>query len=187
MSGKGKGALLTNSGVAGLSTLTQMRGTPQGDAAVAQIKTVIDGLHGQLTFSNRGTGTVDVKGEALFNGFMARALPVIEKAYKAGTLPQVLDPKSRDYIGNEAASFSRSPTEMMDDRFKYSVSQQAPKFGDVKTLQTTLSSLDNDAQREETVREGLKTGRIPLPVYTAWYKSTHAGPNQVQLPPLVAH
>lgn len=114
--GPGDDALLTNTGASALSDLMGIRGDAKGEAFAAQAKGFIDDMHAELTFSNATAGMTDPKGEARFSKFMAVALPVLVKAYKSGTVSSVLNPDSPDYLGNEARTLMRQPSEIMHDR-----------------------------------------------------------------------
>jgi hypothetical protein len=174
--GKGDQAVLTNTGVNQLSELLSARSTPQGEAFAAQTKAFIDQMHANLTFSNRGTGIIDERGEALFNRFMAQALPVILTANKNGNLGQIMNPKSPDYLGNLAQTFARSPAQMMDDRLKHSTTAQLPTEPfTVDTLRSTLAGLDNDQQRVETLKAAVAGHRLTPEVYKAYLGQGNPG------------
>lgn len=114
--GPGDDAPLTNTGAGALTSLLAARAGPQGEAFASQAKTFLDNAYGQLTFSNKGTGLRDPKGEALYSKFLAQALPQLEAANKDGTLAKRLDPKSPDYLGNVANTFARTPAQIVHDR-----------------------------------------------------------------------
>lgn len=114
--GAGEAAPLTNTGANALTDLMGLRGTPQGEAAATQIKAFVDQAHSQLSYSNAAAGLTDPKGEAAFGKFMSGTLPIVVKAAKAGNLSAVLDPKSPDFIGKAAATFARTPAQIVTDR-----------------------------------------------------------------------
>lgn len=160
--GTGDHAPLTNSGVNQLSGLLQGRGTPQGEANAAALHKFVDDMHATLTFSNKGTGVYDAKGEAKFSQFMAGALPVLAKAQQSGTLPNLLNPNSKDYIGQGAAAFTRSQSDMMADRLKAQTGATALPAYTVQSLGRTLNELDNDDQRREALKAAVQQKRISL-------------------------
>lgn len=159
--GDGEDAPLTNAGANEISGILSSRGTPEGEAFASQAKTFIDNMHAQLTYTNKGTGIIDQKGEQMFSRFMIQALPVLERAYKDGDLNKVLNPNSADYIGNLAQTFMRPPAEIMKDRISDSGSAAATPFTPI-TLNRTLDSLDNDAQRQEALKDAVARGRIDI-------------------------
>jgi len=168
----GADAPLTNSGQAALAGLTKLRGTPQGEAQIAQIKSFADQLHGQLTFSNRVTGVYDTKGEGLYTKAMAQILPTLEQGAKNGTLGAMLNPNSPDYVGHAALPFMRSQTEVMDDHTKYAV--QTPggaAYTTPEALGHDLSALDSPSQIPETVKALVKGGRLTPAVWQAYLVS----------------
>lgn len=114
--GPGEDAPLTNTGSDQLTQLMALRSTPQGEAVAAQMRTFVDQMHAELTYSNNTVGTFDPKGEARFSRAMAQVLPMLVQAQQAGTLSKVLDPKNADYVGNVAATFARPPAQIMKDR-----------------------------------------------------------------------
>lgn len=161
--GSGSDAPLTNTGVNELGNLLGARNTPQGEAFASQAKGFVDQMHAQLTFSNKGTGIIDPKGEQLFSRFMVQALPILEQAAKSGNLGQVLNPKSADYLGNMAQTFARTPAEIMKDRLANVGAGSAPATPFTpETLRRTLGSLDNDTQRQEALKDAVARHRISL-------------------------
>lgn len=114
--GKDKGSPLTNTGVDALSGLIAIRGNPAGEAAATQIKTFVDTMHQEMTYSDKSLGRDDPKGEERFSKYMAAVLPAIVNAQKNGTLSTVLDPNSPDYAGKLAGPFMRKPAEILHDR-----------------------------------------------------------------------
>lgn len=176
--GQGNDAPLTNTGASALSDLIASRGTPQGEAAASQIKTFVDQMHGQMTYSNPGIGRVDPRGDALFSRYMAQALPIIVKAQQNGTLAQVLDPRSSDYIGNAAQAFMRPQAQVFKEQMQDEAARQMnpphlPAFT-VDSLKRTLDGLDNDQQRQETLKEAVRTKRLSPDVYSAFWR-LHTG------------
>ena len=114
--GAGKDAAITTEGQRAIAQITALRGSPEGEAFAAQARTIMAQMHGDLTFSSGPAGTFDPKGEQLYSQFSAVALPILLKSYQAGTLNQVLDPNSPDYIGKVAQPFERSPAKIIRDR-----------------------------------------------------------------------
>lgn len=161
--GTGSDAPLTNTGANELGNLLGARNTPQGEAFASQAKGFIDQMHAQLTFSNKGTGVIDGAGEARFSRFMVQALPILEQAAKGGNLAHVLDPKSPDYLGKMAQTFARTPAQIMKDRLAdVGAGNASAEPFTPETLTQTLDSLDNDAQRQETLRDAVARHRISL-------------------------
>lgn len=160
--GSGANSPITNSGVNQLSTLMQGRGTPAGDAQAAQIRKFVDDTHAALTFTNKGTGMYDAKGEAKFGQYMASVLPSIMNAQKNGNLAAALDPKSKDYIGATAQTFARSPSEIMKDRLESQTGATALPPYTHQSLTQTLDGLDNDEQRKEALKAAVAQHRIPM-------------------------
>ena len=176
--GKGNNSPLTNTGVNALTDLMSLRGSPQGEAFAQQARTFFQQMHGDLTFSNAGTGIVDKHGEAIFSQFVAHALPALETAYKGGTLAKVLDPKSPDYLGNAAQSLARTPAQMVKDRLEYDNPvkglEHTPLAGPVYTVQSLkglMDSLENDRQRSEALQDAVKSKRLSPDVYKAYLSS----------------
>lgn len=114
--GSGDDASLTNTGVQALTTLLGLKGDSKGAASLAQMKGFIDQAYGNLSYANPATGLNDPKGEAAFGKFMAAALPVMVTAAKSDSLDKVLSPKSPDYLGHVAATFARTPAQVVADR-----------------------------------------------------------------------
>lgn len=158
--GTGDKAGLTNSGVNQLSTLLQGRGTPAGDAQAAQIRQFVDQAHATLTFTNRGTGVYDAKGEQKFAQYMASVLPTVVNAQKSGNLGALLDPKSKDYIGGTIQTFMRTPDQLMKDRLQGQMGAQPLPQYTRETLTRTLEGLDNDEQRKEALKAAVAQNRI---------------------------
>jgi Phage tail lysozyme len=160
---------LTNTGVSQISRLLAMRGTPQGEAQAAQIRGFVDQAHGQLTFSNKVTGVYDQKGEVLYSKAMAQALPILEQAAKNGTLSQVLDPASPDYVGNALRPFMRSGAEILDDHVKNTVTTpNTTAYTNPGILARDLGGLDSDQQRYDTVKSLIQSGRLTPATYQAY-------------------
>ena len=181
--GGGPAAPLTNSGAGALSGLMKIRGTPQGEAGAAQIKQFLDGMHGELTFSNPGVGRYDVQGEARYVKFASAVLPLLERAYKDGSLAKVLDPHSPDYLGKAALPFMRTRAAMMRD----AVSDPGftPQTYTVQSLDQTLSRLDNRAQQVETVNAALANKTLTPEIYRA-YLAAKTPPPAAKAPVLTA-
>lgn len=161
--GAGKDAALTNSGIHALSDLTAIRGTPQGEAFATQARTILTQMHGDLTFSSRAADRFDAKGEQKFSEFSAVALPVLLNAYKSGNINQVLDPKSPDYLGKMAATFMRTPAQVLRDRLDYSDKDRARKLGHETEMQIGKDLLAEAVQKgrmsqAEAVRIGVDRG-----------------------------
>jgi hypothetical protein len=114
--GSGKNSVLTNTGAGALTNLLSVRQGPNGEAQTAQIKAFVDQVRGNLTYSNKATGLVDIKGEERFGKFMAVATPVIVNAAKQGNLNDVLNPTSKDYLGAVAQTFARRPADFVKER-----------------------------------------------------------------------
>lgn len=158
---------LTNTGVGQLGELQRLRGTPKGEADVTQIKTFVDAMHAQMTFSNAGTGVYDAKGEERFNKFMSANLPVILQAEKSGALPELLNPQSKDFLGHAAAPFMRSGAELQRDQLaSLGSTPQLPAYTP-ETLSRTLNGLDNDDQRKAALKSAVQQHRITLAQATA--------------------
>ena len=180
--GKGNDAPLTNTGINALNDLLAARGGSSGEAFAQQTRTFIDGMHGNLTFSNKGTGIVDEKGEARFSKFMAVALPALVKAQKAGTLGDVLNPQSKDYLGNAAQPFMRSPAETIKDKLEYDNPDKGiahpllrgPAFTP-DTLRTALGGLENDRQRNEFLTDAVRAGRLTKQTMLAYERGNQPG------------
>jgi hypothetical protein len=181
--GPGDDAPLTNTGVNGLAPLISLRSTPQGEAQAAQIKSFLDQMHGDITFSNAGTGIVDRSGERLYSKFVAGVMPNLLANAKAGTLAKVLDPKSPDYLGKAAAGVMRTPGEWYRDRAEFDRAPtdenptglshpllRGPAFT-VQSLGAELNSLENDRQRTEFWQDAVRAGRITPQVNAAYRQS----------------
>jgi hypothetical protein len=195
--GKGNDAPLTNTGAGALNQLLGIRSGATGEAFARQAKAFVDATHGNLTFSNKGTGVVDTKGEELFGKFMSVAIPVMVRAQQAGNLAAVLDPNSKDYLGNVAATFARSPAALLKDRADYDsdVSTKAQPYGihhplltgpafTVDTLRTQLGSLENDRQRTEALSDFARAKRLTPQVYRAYLASLQGpGLKPGEIPP----
>ena len=179
--GTGDNSELTNTGVNALGALMSVRGTPQGEAFASQAKGLFDVAHAELTFSNPSAGRTDPKGEQLFSQYVAQALPVMEAAYKNGTLADVMNPKSPNYVGNLAQHFMRQPAQIMKDRLM----DQGPTaaeykiMGDVDRGRTLLrSAVDSGALTQaQAVQFGEERGWFSKP-------STGAPKALTSLPPM---
>jgi len=111
----GEDGPLTNTGLARLSDLLATRGTPQGDADAAQLKSFFDQAHKTLSAQVPELGYYDPKGEALFQKFLLQALPAIQAERSAGkSLSQILAPKGDLY--NSIYTFKRPLGEDIKDR-----------------------------------------------------------------------
>jgi hypothetical protein len=166
--GTGADSPLTNSGATALSELMANRGTPQGEAYVAQVRSFMDSMHANLTYSNSAMGVYDEKGEAAFAKFAAQALPVLNNAYKSGSIAKALDPKSPDYVGNMSQPFMRKPADVMNEQLNKAKALAARSMPGApplapytrQSLESALHTLDNDAQRQEALRDAVKMKRI---------------------------
>jgi hypothetical protein len=156
--GSGADAPLTNTGANALSDILSARGTPRGEAFAAQTKQFVDTMYGNLTFTNKATGVFDQNGERRYERFMIQALPILQKAAQAGTMDQVLNPKSKDYLGNLAQTFMRSDTEVMHDR----LADQLPPI-DYNVMQHHLNSLATDDLRKRAIQDAFAHGKISYP------------------------
>ena len=158
--GPNEAAPLTNSGAKELASLMPIRGTPQGEASAAQLRSFVDTMHANLTFSNSAAGISDPKGEQKFAQYMAGVLPVLVNAQKNGKLAEVLNPASKDYVGAGAQTFMRSQSEIMKDRLdaQSSVGHLPPYTP--QTFEHALGQLDNDQQRLDAIRTAVSQGRI---------------------------
>lgn len=161
--GPGEDASLTNTGADQLTGLLSARGTPQGEAQAAQIKSFADQAYGNLTYSNSATGVRDQKGEAAYGRFMVQALPIIERAAKQGNLGAVLDPNSPDYLGKVAATFARPPAQMVRDRLSSEGIKQDTVFqaGIPAKASLAMAIQSKTITPEEGLWIGRKLGYIP--------------------------
>lgn len=159
----GNNAPLTNTGAATLANIIAQRGTPQGEALSAQLAQVAHQWHGQMTFSNSAVGVYDKKGEAAYSKFMAEALPVLLKGQQNGTLPQMLNPKSPDYIGNLAHTYMRAPADVMKDQQDSLLGPGTPVAAmSGADFSKRLDHLDNDEQRKLALRTAVQRHMISL-------------------------
>lgn len=163
--GAGKEAALTNTGVEQLTTLLGLRGNAQGEAQASQIKSFVDSMHAQMTFSNAAMGVYDTKGEERFAAYMTTALPIIVNAAKGGNLTTVLDPNSPDFAGKLALPFQRSAAEMMKDQADDLPQGPATAYT-MDSLNRTLNELDNDDQRKAALKDAVARGRVDLSIAT---------------------
>lgn len=149
--GQGEDAALTNTGADQLTSLLALRGTSAGEAFATRVRTFMDDMHAELTFSNPSVGRIDSKGEERYGRFAIQALPILENAQKNGTLDQVLNPKSPDYLGGVAAHFMRTPAQMMKDR---------------AMDQTLTRGLDEGSVGRYLLRDAVTRGRLTVPQAT---------------------
>lgn len=156
-SGSGPDAAITNTGIQNIVSLSQLRGTPQGEASATQIRTFADAMYGQMTFTNKRSNIYDHNGETRYSDFMAQALPVLTKAAQSGNLAAVLNPKSPDYIGNLAQHFMRAPAQIMHDR----VADHLPPL-DYSVMTQHLNSLSSDDLRKQALKDAATNGSISL-------------------------
>jgi hypothetical protein len=192
--GPGDGATITNSGANAVSQLIGIRGNPQGESDAAAIKGFLDYQHGALTFSNKGTGMVDEKGERIYSRFVAAALPQLVAAQKAGTLADALNPQSKNYVGTQAASYMRTPAQTRLDRLSYDAPATetrpalthplltGPAFS-AATLSQALGALENDRQRSEFLTDAVKSGRLTKQVWLAHLQSIQPPGASTTAPP----
>jgi adenosyl cobinamide kinase/adenosyl cobinamide phosphate guanylyltransferase len=159
--GPNDAAPLTNSGAKELAALMPNRGTPQAEANAALMRSFVDNMHANLTFTNKATGIVDAKGEKKFAQYMAGVLPVLANAQKQGNLSDMLNPQSKNYIGAGAQAFTRSQTEIMKDRLSAQTQAQMPAYTR-QSLSQALDGLDNDAQRKEALKAAVTQKRISI-------------------------
>lgn len=164
--GKGEDAPLTNTGVQALSKLMGQVNTPEGRAFGTQLKNFVDTMHAQLTFSNKYTGVIDKNGEKRFTKFMSQAFPILERAEQEGKIGTLLDPKSKDYIGNLATSYTRSQSEVIKDHLDAISTPPDKKPFTEQSLNSMLNSMDTDAQRKDALRRAVIDKRIPVGVAT---------------------
>lgn len=144
--GPGEDAALTNTGADQLSSLISARGTPQGEAFASQAKAFMDRMHADITFSNAAAGRIDPKGEALFSKFAVQALPILMNANKNGTLAQVINPNSPDYLGNVGTGFIRRPAQMLKDK--------------LDPLATQMGQMDEGSQGRYLLKDAVTKGRL---------------------------
>lgn len=159
----GSHGALSNTGFSALQQIQGLRGTPQGEAQVEQIRGFLKTMHGQLTFSNPVVGVRDQTGEGKYEKFLVQALPALEKGAKDGTLHDMLDPKSKNYLGSLATPFMRSQSEIMKDHGKAVDDMGAIQKYSYVTMRTALDDLDTDAQRKEALKLAAASGRISKP------------------------
>ncbi len=153
--GAGKDAALTTAGQRALGEITDLRGNPKGEAFVTQARTILGQMHGDLTFSSQPAGRYDEKGEKAFSAFSAEALPVLVSSYKNGTLNQVLDPKSPDYIGKMAERYMRTPAEIIKDRLDMNETDRM-----ALGIEKGQSYLDNATLGRNFLKSQVSKGRL---------------------------
>lgn len=112
----GEYGTLTNSGFNKISDILKMRGTPQGEAFVEQMRNFLDSAHTQISGSDPRAGTLDHHGDQQFSKFLAPTLSAIEAGLKAGKTPaQMFNPKSPDYVGEGIYNFTRPVAQRVKD------------------------------------------------------------------------
>lgn len=164
--GHGKNALLTNTGIGTLSQLTALNNGPAGHTQVAQIRQFMTAMHGNLSFSNAAAGLVDPKGEDRFAQFSSVAIPALISAAKSGQLPQLLDPKSPNYVGNMTTPFLRTEAEKLNDRVNGAlhVAPTSIHGNDSHAVTQQLRQIPDVTQRQQALREAIRAGRVPRAV-----------------------
>lgn len=164
--GRGKNAFLTNTGIGTLSQITALNQGPQGHTQVAQIRQIMNVMHGNLSFSSPTAGLVDPKGEEKFAQFSSVAIPALISAAKSGQLPQLLDPKSPSYIGNMATPFLRTDIEKMNDQVTGAVHvKPTPIQGrDSHAVTQQLRQIPGMVQRQQALRDAVRAGIVPKAV-----------------------
>jgi hypothetical protein len=107
---------LTNTGLETLTKVMSYRGTPQGEADIAQIRHFMQYAHGEISKANPQTRLDDPRGEHDFQRYVALALPFIDQKIKNGEpVGTLFNPKSPDYLGQYVANFKRSSQQMIFD------------------------------------------------------------------------
>lgn len=156
--GAGKDAALTNTGANQLSQLMEIRNEgPQGEAFVSQVRTFATNMHGNLSFTSKVSGVQDPKGEARFAGFMAQAIPIMTQAYKQGpqAVADILDPKSKDYLGNIAQHFARPPAERLRDLLS-----DEPRSGAERDTLKNVYGLPDNASKIKALQDAVSAQTI---------------------------
>lgn len=178
----GEKAPLTNTGLSTLSDIVGTRGTPQGDARAAQLRTFYQGARKLLSQQDPTVGVFDPKGEKRFQQFVAASLPVISAEEKSGKpLSSLLLPKGD--IHNMIFSYDRPLTEKMKDRITDSTNINPNGLtGDVGAqqaqLRTAYQNAKTDGERRALINQAIQKGWW-TPPKTAAPTHVPAGPPPV--------
>lgn len=120
------------------------------DQAFKAIKANLSGADDML-------GIKDPKGELLYSQFLQKALPAYDDARAKGINPaQLLDPTSKDYIGQYATPLKRTLEQQTADMM-----YDAPSTAAERTLQAIITDVQNGKLKPEQGKsEALKLGYI---------------------------
>lgn len=112
----GKDGDITIAGYDRLVKELQGKNTPEGESEGIMKKQFLANAKQQISGKDEALGIRDPKGEELYLKFLAQTLPAYEAGRSKG-LPaaSLLDPNSKDYIGNNITTFKRPMAQMMAD------------------------------------------------------------------------
>ncbi|MDE2020896.1 MAG: hypothetical protein KGJ13_11220, partial [Patescibacteria group bacterium] len=93
--------------------------TPQGHADLSALGNILNWAHGEISKTDPATGTIDAKGDANFQKYLALAVPTYFSDLKKGiTRQQIFDVKSQHSITSLVAQFKPTKDEATADYFK---------------------------------------------------------------------
>lgn len=118
---------ITPAGAVQLQQLSDKMKTPQGVAEMNAQNSVLAQMRTQIV--KGGPNTSDPVGEKNYNSMLNTFYPAWNAAISSGKTPaQLADPASKDYIGNIANTFQRSPAQALADVTKVSVPSPAVRI-----------------------------------------------------------
>lgn len=143
---------LTVSGVdKATALLKDKRQGPAGEAETTMMHTFLANAKGQISGADEGLGIKDPKGEQNFLRFQGQFFPALQAGKQAGkSVPDMLNPDSKDYLGKSIETFKRPMAQWMAD------------IG----ASNTVPGMDAEAPKPDlTTREGVlaeyKAGHLP--------------------------
>jgi hypothetical protein len=155
---------LTVAGVEKLSGIVQGAKTPEGAADAKMLDAFLSGAKAQIS-KDGILGMADPKGQQRYAEWMTHVLPAFDAGKKQGlTAAQMLDPKSKDYIGGSISQFTRSMPELTEDLNSGGAAalDLSTKAGIVAAYSS--GKITRDVAAQALIRGGFATAPTPAPV-----------------------
>lgn len=154
-----------------LRTEVQGGKTQDGQIAAKLQDAFMENAKHQLTGTNPMLGIHDPQGDEQFQGFLATALPAIEKAKQAGVkATDLFDPKSPQYMGNMLNAFKRTPEQVVQSLGNQSNSNSAVGNSSAPSSTTTQSAATPPAAPSAggSQRGGTPPPGLSFEAFKAW-------------------
>ena len=101
-----------------LTTVINESQTPQGHSQLEALGNVLKWAHGEISKTDPATGTIDSKGDARFQKYLALAVPAYFAGLKKGvTQQQLFDPKGEHSLTSLVAQFKPTAEEKNANAF----------------------------------------------------------------------